>query len=143
MSVPRWLERIFSCCGATYQEHQHLPVFSALHLAQAEHVSGHCVAKSVFLAADKRPVTIRTFDLRPDKLAAYGLTAADVSNALAKNDYISGLGNTKGQMVQINLTASTSLHSLEEFRNLVIKQSGGAIVRLQDVESCDNPPSDA
>ncbi len=71
--------------------------------------------------------------LDPDKLAAYSLTAADVSAALAKNDYISGLGNTKGQMVQINLTASTSLHSLEEFRNLVIKQSGGAIVRLQDV----------
>ena len=54
--------------------------------------------------------------------AAYGLTAADVSAALAANDYISGLGNTKGQMVQVNLDASTSLHSLDEFRNLVIKQ---------------------
>ena len=71
--------------------------------------------------------------LQPDKLAAYGLTAADVSAALAKNDYISGLGNTKGQMVQVNLTASTDLHSLEEFRNLVIKQQNGAIVRLRDV----------
>ena len=36
-------------------------------------------------------------------------------------------------MVQINLTASTDLHSLDEFRNLVIKQSSGAIVRLKDV----------
>jgi multidrug efflux pump len=71
--------------------------------------------------------------LDPQKLAAYGLTASDVSQALAANDYISGLGNTKGQMVQVNLTASTSLHSLDEFRNLVLKQSGGAIVRLQDV----------
>ncbi|MDE3061112.1 MAG: efflux RND transporter permease subunit, partial [Pseudomonadota bacterium] len=71
--------------------------------------------------------------LDPNKLAAYGLTAADVSGALAKNDYISGLGNTKGQMVQINLTASTSLHSLDEFRNLVLKQANGAIVRLSDV----------
>ena len=71
--------------------------------------------------------------LDPQKLAAFGLTATDVSQALAANDYISGLGNTKGQMVQVNLTASTSLHSAEEFRNLVIKQTGGAIVRLKDV----------
>ena len=71
--------------------------------------------------------------LDPKKLAAYGLTAADVSQALAANDYISGIGNTKGQMVQVNLTASTSLHSAEQFRNLVLKQSGGAVVRLKDV----------
>jgi multidrug efflux pump len=71
--------------------------------------------------------------LDPQKLAAYGLTATDVSLALAANDYISGIGNTKGQMVQVNLTASTGLHTANEFRNLVIKQSNGAVVRLQDV----------
>jgi len=71
--------------------------------------------------------------LDPQKLAAYGLTANDVAVALSNNDYISGLGNTKGQMVQVTLTASTSLHTVEEFRNLVLKQSDGAIVRLQDV----------
>jgi multidrug efflux pump len=71
--------------------------------------------------------------LDPQKLAAFGLTATDVSLALAANDYISGIGDTKGQMVQVNLTASTSLHSAEEFRNLVIKQTGSIIVRLKDV----------
>jgi multidrug efflux pump len=71
--------------------------------------------------------------LDPEKLAAFGVTAADVSAALTANDYISGVGTTKGQMVQVNLTASTSLHSANEFRNLVIKQSGGAVVRLQDI----------
>src|SRR6266705_527410 len=79
----------------------------------------------------------RNFALRawldPTKLAAYGLTAADVNQALATNDFMSGLGNTKGQMVQVNLTASTGLHSLDEFRNLVVKQANGAIVRLSDV----------
>jgi multidrug efflux pump len=79
----------------------------------------------------------RNFALRawldPAKLAAYGLTAADVDQALASNDYISGLGNTKGQMVQVNLTASTDLHSVDEFRNLVVKQSNGAVVRLSDL----------
>src|SRR5579864_3431364 len=53
--------------------------------------------------------------LDPTKLAAYGLTAADVTQALAQNDYIAGLGNTKGQMVQINLATSTDLHSADEF----------------------------
>ena len=71
--------------------------------------------------------------LDPDKLAAYALTAADVSAALASNNFLAGLGKTKGQMVQVNLTASTSLHSVEEFENLIIRQQNGAIIRLKDV----------
>lgn len=79
----------------------------------------------------------KTFALRawlnPVKLAAYGLTATDVSTALSSNDYIAGLGNTKGQMVQVNLTAATNLHSLQEFRDLVVKQVNGANIKLSDV----------
>jgi multidrug efflux pump len=71
--------------------------------------------------------------LDPAKLAAYGLTAADVNLALAANNVIAGIGTTKGQMVQFNLTASTNLHSVEEFRNLVVKQVNGGIIRLRDV----------
>lgn len=71
--------------------------------------------------------------LNPDKLAAYGLTAADVSAALTQNNDISGIGTTKGQMVEVNLKASTGLHSEGEFANLIVKQAGGAIVRLKDV----------
>ncbi len=79
----------------------------------------------------------QTFALRawliPEKLAAYNLTAADISAALTKNNYISALGTTKGQMVQVNLNASTDLRSLDEFRRMIVKQSGNAIVRLEDV----------
>ncbi|TQF26183.1 acriflavine resistance protein B [Bradyrhizobium sp. UNPF46] len=71
--------------------------------------------------------------LDPDKLAAYGLTASDVSTALSGNDYISGLGTTKGRLVQVDLAASTNLHSLEQYRNLVVKTVNGAIIRLRDV----------
>ena len=71
--------------------------------------------------------------LDPDKLAAFGLTAADVQQALAANDFLSAVGSTKGQMVQVNLTASTSLHSVDEFKRLIVKQKNGAIVRLEDV----------
>ena len=71
--------------------------------------------------------------LDPAKLAAYGLTAADVGTALSQNDYVSGLGNTKGQMVQVTLTAATSLHSAQEFSELVLKQANGGVIRLKDV----------
>ncbi len=71
--------------------------------------------------------------LDPDKLAALGLTATDVATALGTNDYISGIGNTKGRLIQVKLSAATNLHSVEEFRNLIIKNVSGAVIRLQDV----------
>src|SRR5213594_3985842 len=71
--------------------------------------------------------------LDPDKLAAYSLTAADVSAALAANNFLSAVGATKGQMVQVNLTASTDVRTVEQFKNLVVKQQGGAVIRLNDV----------
>jgi multidrug efflux pump len=67
------------------------------------------------------------------KMAAFGVTAADVSNALSTNNYLAALGATKGQMVTVPLTAGTDLHSVAEFKQLAIKQTGGAIVRLEDV----------
>ena len=67
------------------------------------------------------------------KMAAHGVTAAEVSAALASNNYLAGLGSTKGQMVSVPLTAGTDLHTVEEFKALAVKQSGGAIVRLEDI----------
>ena len=79
----------------------------------------------------------RQFALRawldPKRMAAYGVTASDVRAALSTNNYLAALGTTKGQMVSVDLTAGTSLHSVDEFKQLVIKQANGAIVRLQDV----------
>ncbi len=71
--------------------------------------------------------------LDPDKLLAHGLTASDVSAALGTNDFLSTVGRTQGQMVQVNLNASTNLKSLDEFRNLIIRSKNGAYTRLQDV----------
>jgi len=75
--------------------------------------------------------------LDPQKLAAYGLTASDVYAALGSNDFIAPLGNTKGQMTQITLTASTGLHDAASFQNLILKQQNGAIVRLRDVATVE------
>ena len=71
--------------------------------------------------------------LDPNKLAAFGVTASDVSTALTTNDYISALGKSKGQMIQVELTASTNLHSAAEFGDIVVKQINSTVIRLKDV----------
>ncbi len=71
--------------------------------------------------------------LNPAQLAAHGVTAADVFQALGTNNYLAAVGTTKGQMVSVDLTANTDLHTVEEFRQLAVKQKNGAIVRLRDV----------
>jgi multidrug efflux pump len=79
----------------------------------------------------------RQFALRawldPARLAAHGVSAADVYQALSANNYLAAVGTTKGQMVSVDLTAATDLHSVDEFKQLSVKQSNGAIVRLEDV----------
>ncbi|MDB6042776.1 MAG: multidrug efflux protein [Gammaproteobacteria bacterium] len=71
--------------------------------------------------------------LDPDRMAAQGVTAADVNAALAANNYLAAVGTTKGQSVSFDLNASTDVHSLDEFKHLVIRHQNGAIVRLDDV----------
>jgi len=79
----------------------------------------------------------RQFALRAwldaDRLAAHGITATDIVNALSANNYLAALGSSKGQMVTVDLRAGTDLHSVDEFKHLIVKQGNGALVRLEDV----------
>ncbi|HEX6852032.1 MAG TPA: efflux RND transporter permease subunit [Candidatus Polarisedimenticolaceae bacterium] len=79
----------------------------------------------------------RTFAMRvwldPDKMAARGIAPSQVRDALARNNYLSALGKTKGSMVSVNLVANTDLQSAEEFRRLVVKEDAGGVVRLGDI----------
>jgi multidrug efflux pump len=79
----------------------------------------------------------RTFAMRiwlkPDRLAAFNISPNQIRLALANNNFLSAVGRTKGSLIQVNLTANTDLRSVEEFRNLVIRQSGDRLVRLSDV----------
>jgi multidrug efflux pump len=79
----------------------------------------------------------RTFAMRiwlkPDRMAAFNLNPAKVREALAANNFLSAVGHTKGSLVQVNLSANTDLRSIEEFRNLVVRQSGDKLVRLSDI----------
>jgi len=71
--------------------------------------------------------------LKPERMAALGLSASQVREALANNNYLSALGRTKGTMVSVNLVANTNLQTAEEFRQLVVKREKGSIVRLGEI----------
>jgi multidrug efflux pump len=71
--------------------------------------------------------------LKPEQMAARGVSPSDVHDALAKNNYLSALGSTKGAMVSVNLIANTDLRSSDEFRQMVVKQSNGTVVRLGEI----------
>ena len=76
----------------------------------------------------------RTFAMRiwlkPDRMAAFGISPSQVSQVLAANNHLSALGNTKGNLVQVALTANTDLRSVEEFKNLVIRQQNLSLIHI-------------
>ncbi len=79
----------------------------------------------------------RTFAMRiwlkADRMAALNVGPAQVRQALAANNYLAAVGQTKGSLVQVNLTANTDLRSVREFQRLAVLERDGAVVRLGDV----------
>ncbi len=79
----------------------------------------------------------RTFAMRiwlkPDQMAARGVSPSMVRDALSKNNYLSALGSTKGSMVSVNLVANTDLRNADDFRKMVVKQENGVVVRLGEI----------
>src|SRR6266700_4165675 len=71
--------------------------------------------------------------LKPERMAALGISPSQVRDALSKNNYLAALGRTKGSMVSVNLVANTDLRTPEEFRQLVVKQDKGVVVRLGEI----------
>ncbi|HRG55901.1 MAG TPA: efflux RND transporter permease subunit, partial [Lacunisphaera sp.] len=71
--------------------------------------------------------------LKPERMAALGLSAGQVRAALAAQNYLSAVGQTKGSMLTVNLTAQTDLRDVEGFRDLVVRENGAQLVRLRDI----------
>jgi multidrug efflux pump len=71
--------------------------------------------------------------LKPDRMASLGISPSQVRDALANNNSLSALGKTKGSMVSVDLVANTNLQTAEEFRQLVVKQDKGVVVRLGEI----------
>ncbi len=79
----------------------------------------------------------RTFAMRiwmkPERMAALNITPAQVRSALARNNYLAAVGSTKGSLLQVNLTANTDLHTVEDFKKLVVRQDKGTLIRIGDI----------
>ncbi len=79
----------------------------------------------------------QTFAMRiwldPDRMASLGVSGEDVSRVLQDNNYLAGIGQIKGDNVQIDLSTTTDVSRVEDFRNLVVREQDGALVRLSDI----------
>jgi multidrug efflux pump len=79
----------------------------------------------------------RTFAMRiwlkSDRMAALNISPAQVRQALAANNFLAALGRSKGSFIQVNLTADTNLNTVDEFKQLVVREANGTIVRLSDI----------
>ena len=71
--------------------------------------------------------------LDPERMVALGVTAADVRTALQKNNFLAGVGQTKEDLVGIELTATTAIADVEAFNDLIVRTDGTTLVRLRDI----------
>ena len=79
----------------------------------------------------------KTFAMRvwldPRRMAALGVTAQEVAEVLRANNFLSGIGQARGEYTVIDLSATTDVADVEDFRNLVVRSSGATLVRLRDI----------
>jgi multidrug efflux pump len=79
----------------------------------------------------------RTFAMRiwlkPDRMAAFGVSPTQVRQALSANNFLAALGRSKGAYIQVNLTADTNIGTVDDFRKLAIREQNGAVIRLGDI----------
>lgn len=83
----------------------------------------------------------RTFAMRiwldSARMASLGIYPAQVRDALASNNYLSAIGQTKGNLVTVNLTADTDLNTVEEFEELAVLNRGDTIIRIKDIATVE------
>lgn len=86
---------------------------------------------NILVAGEKR-YAMRIW-LNTQKMALLDVTPSEVQQALANNSMQAAPGQLKANQKYINLSASTDLHSVDQFNNLIIKQEGDRLVRIKDI----------
>src|SRR5206468_4355865 len=66
-------------------------------------------------------------------MAALNISPAQVRQVLAANNYLAAVGQTKGALVKVNLTANTDLHTADDFKKLVVRRDKDTLIRLSDI----------
>ncbi|CUS89503.1 multidrug efflux pump [Candidatus Kryptonium thompsonii] len=76
----------------------------------------------------------------PVKLAAYHLTPLDVRNALARENIELPAGRIEGKTTELTIKTLGRLQTPDDFNNLIIKESEGKLIRLQDIGYAELAP---
>jgi multidrug efflux pump len=79
-----------------------------------------------------RPQAMRIW-LDAERLAAFGISAADVQDALTRNNFLAAVGRTKSNQIQVDLLADTDLRTVEEFERLIVREDADRMVRISDI----------
>ena len=69
----------------------------------------------------------------PERMAARGVSADDVANAIRANNFQTAPGQAKGLFVITNVQANTDLTDVQKFKDMVVKTANGAQIRLSDI----------
>ena len=80
--------------------------------------------------------------LDPTKLAAHGLTPVDVKNAITEENVELPSGSIEGNTMELTLRTMGQMHTADEFNNIILKKSGGNIIRISDVGRAELGPAD-
>jgi multidrug efflux pump len=75
--------------------------------------------------------------ISPQSLSELNLSPGDVFAALRRNNYLAAIGRVKNDSVQVDLLTDTDLKTEAEFRELIVSQKGGAVIRLGDVATVE------
>jgi multidrug efflux pump len=78
-----------------------------------------------------RAIAMRVW-IQPERLAGLNLAPGDVYAALRRNNYLAAVGQTKGNLVQINLLANTDLRTVQEFNDLIVAERNARVVHRDD-----------
>ncbi|WJV65756.1 MdtB/MuxB family multidrug efflux RND transporter permease subunit [Pectobacteriaceae bacterium CE70] len=89
----------------------------------------------VSLAGGQRP-SVR-IKLNPGALTAYGLTGESIRTAITAANVNSPKGSFDGPARAVTLSANDQMHSIEDYRQLIVSFKNGAPVRLQDVATVE------
>lgn len=117
---------------AFYSEEMTLPQITdyLLRVAQPQLQALEGVAKAELIG--NKTYAMRVW-LDPARMASLGVSGDDVTQVLKDNNYLAGVGSIRGNMVQIDLSATTDVSNVEDFRRLVVREQDGSLVRLDDI----------
>ena len=76
----------------------------------------------------------------PAKLAAFNITPLDIRNALNKENIELPSGRIEGNNTELTVRTLGRLESLDDFNNLIIKESKSGIVRFKDLGDAELYP---